>query len=164
MYDLANNEEYCEMFPKEEERLDLHVIVNRSNEGRYDGHSCLSLLFDELQMMTHNGKLFNSCNQGHQPWTLIDMMEMKIAELRPLLCGKTAKKVSKGPSTVMSAIEDEASDTADNEDSEANEFNKDTEGKKDGKKNKGDSRFEVEEGDEDDEIVATQVDSQLEEV
>lgn len=87
MYNLTANEEYCEMFPDKVDRLDLHVISNRNKERHYDGAGGLLSLFNDLERMCENGKAFNSSNQGFQPWTLVDMMEKTIENLKTTLAG-----------------------------------------------------------------------------
>lgn len=101
MYNLEANSEYREMFPNKQDRLDLHVIGSRCEEGCYEGPSKLLILFDDLYRMCSNGKKFNSSNEGFQPWTLADMMEKTVSTLQDTLShGKySASNLTNGTSS-----------------------------------------------------------------
>ena len=85
MYSLTSTDEYCEMFPSIEDRLDFHVITKRCRDGLYQAGTGFAVLFDDLALMCKNGKQFNSANEGFQPWILIDMMEKHIGQLQSAL-------------------------------------------------------------------------------
>ena len=85
MYSLTSTDEYCEMFPHIEDRLDFHVITKRCQDGLYRTGTGFAVLFDDLALMCKNGKQFNSDNSGFQPWILIDMMEKNINQLQSAL-------------------------------------------------------------------------------
>lgn len=88
MYKLTDTKEYCDLFPKIRDRLDLHEINRRCKQGQYKGNSGLVSLFDDLTLMCTNGKKFNSGNAGFQPWIMVDMMEKTLS--RVLLSQKGA--------------------------------------------------------------------------
>lgn len=81
-YRLTDNAEYCKMFPRKRDRLDLHVISARCKDGCYEGSDGVNTLFQDLEAMCVNGKKFNDSNKDFQPWRLVDMMDKTIADLQ----------------------------------------------------------------------------------
>jgi hypothetical protein len=96
-YRLTDNAEYCKMFPREDDRLDLHVISSRCKKGNYEGKDGVNLLFEDLEAMCSNGKKFNDSNKNFQPWTFVDMAEKTISDLQLTLgsIGKLKSRSSK---------------------------------------------------------------------
>jgi hypothetical protein len=83
LYKLTQNEEYCEMFPEERDRLDFHVLASRCTRGEYHSSKRGVLgLFEDLELMVANGKQFNDCNRSFQPWRLCDMVEKTVGNLK----------------------------------------------------------------------------------
>ena len=92
MYKLTLVDEYCAMFPDDDDKLDFHVITARCARGYYNNSQVkggsstrdegLLKLFADLQRMVANGKQFNEDNRDFQPWRLIDMMEKTILSLK----------------------------------------------------------------------------------
>lgn len=47
----------------------------------------VAVLFNDLDRMINNGKLFNACNNKHLPWRLADALEKCMLSLRRCLGG-----------------------------------------------------------------------------
>ena len=85
--------EYVEMFPNKEDILDLHIIANWLEQGRYaanrnDSNSAalgISTLLNDLEHMVHNAKLFNQSNTNFLPWRQADMAATSLTRLRKQL-------------------------------------------------------------------------------
>ena len=93
--------EYCAMFPRVEDRLDLPAISTLCRKGRYDDDSVsagasagaakainsvgIGALFGDLARMVANSKAFNACNAHFLPWRLADMMECAVMRLKACL-------------------------------------------------------------------------------
>lgn len=89
MYQLTQNEEFCEVFPDPADQLDLNVLDGRRERGLYQGIG-VNALFADLERMVANGKQFNSVNKDFQPWRLCDMMEKTVANLKDSLGARLA--------------------------------------------------------------------------
>lgn len=86
-YKLNQVQEFCQMFPKTEDQIDLHVIGQWLRSGRYEGeHNSSALgictLLRDLDRMVSNAKRFNQCNRLFLPWRLGDMAEHALIRLR----------------------------------------------------------------------------------
>ena len=86
---LSTDAQYCQLFPRSEDRLDLGVLNTLCTQGRYDTAEVgIAVLFDDLQRMVANSKTLNAANPNFLPFKQADMMEKAISRLKATLADK----------------------------------------------------------------------------
>lgn len=82
---VVKHEEFCAMFSKLEDQIDLRVLQEKCKQGLYNDSDGIAQLLRDMFRMVRNAKVFNQCNAEFQPWRFADMFEAALETLHEQL-------------------------------------------------------------------------------